>query len=225
MEMCGNSPDEVMTFNRLQRDVSDMLEIIEATPGFDFPYVKPQSSSLEINFNWVGYTLTRFQPLDVSYLYYRFHSKIKCRMCESAEIYTVPTSIPSVSVFFVVLSDLLIELKNDLRVFKTDLFYKVEGLLKSADFEERESDELWVPAFGIDASACMHWMEGFNLSAFYIEKCSQKVDVCPNLKDVKEGALTANPRNVISSSFVFGIVEDTTYRVLEVPLFLSLIHI
>ncbi|CAG9330044.1 unnamed protein product [Blepharisma stoltei] len=197
---------------RLQGDVSDILEIINSTDSFNFPFIKahvfdsqPQAahflqenhytpalapaskssiSILDISFKWVSCTNIIKTVNEQNYKFMRFKTKeIKhSKNQDNGDIYTVPTGQQGISAFFMKYEGLKEELSSEMKRFKTDLSYKIEDLLRSMENEENDCDEICVPAFNKGVNWNIPWIEGYEIPPQQDENESQYVRKC--LEDV-----------------------------------------
>lgn len=162
---------------RLQRDISELLEIINTTDSYNFPFItanvfKIQSaatsflqhlnyspalvsssnsaiSSLDLQFKFISCTYTIQNVRGQTFKYLRFKSsEIRhSKNPDNGDLYTLPTGQNGISAFFIKYDGLKDELLSELKRSKTDLFYKLEDLFTSMHQEKEGTTELWVPAF------------------------------------------------------------------------------
>ncbi|CAG9310870.1 unnamed protein product [Blepharisma stoltei] len=193
---------------RLQRDISDVLEIINSTDSYTFPFIKssffssqPSAQSflqenkispslissskssisiLELNFNWISCTNLITSLKSQNYKFIRFKSsEIKhCKNADNCELFWVPTGQAGISAFFIDFEGIKDELSADLRRNKTDLFYKLEDLFQSMNLAKEGVIELWVPAFKKKVSWVIPWIQGYEIPEQHGENESQYVKKC-----------------------------------------------
>lgn len=157
---------------RLQGDVSDILEIINSTDSFNFPFIKAHSfesqsqaahflqenqytpafapphkssiSVLDVKFKWISCTNTVKNVNGQTYKFMRFKTKLlkHYKNADNGDIYVLPTGQSGLNAFFIKYDGLKEELMSDLKRFKTDLSYKMEDLLKNMNEEGLPCNEL-----------------------------------------------------------------------------------
>ena len=224
---------------RLQRDILELLEIISSLEPFQYPYISSPptssstqdsySSSLNLNLRWLGSSYVPQQVADISYKFIRIPNATLRRGDEKCLLYTIPTDTPGVKAFFLVYPEISKELDTELKGFKTDLFQKIDNILKSINGEELKED-VWVPGFQKDIEWDMCWMHGFEIPRQheedrdrYVYSCIEKASISMDFPVQANALIKYSNAKPITGEFVFGIIEENIERILELPLFACLV--
>ena len=214
---------------RLQKDVLELLQIIDSLGNFDYFYINSENSSeentfkteLSLSFNWKSCCFVNSFNSQ-NYKFIRFTDVSVCKVEDQIFIYFVPTTIKEVSCFFIVYPHIIKELNSELRGFKTDIFHKVENLLKAAN-DKVGCDELWVPLFSKKVTWDMLWMHGFQVgqgdNCKFVEQCEEFCEFFMSFPGTPQGLLESKKRLLIDKEFIFGISHKKIYQLIEIPLF------
>ena len=173
----------------LQKEVSDILNLMNQTQSFSFPNMKGVTTTnqgeldefcrdnsvgvtplkglrasislLEVNFRWISCTNTVESIRGQGYKYMRFRSKdIVCTRLHDILVVRVPTEMPNISAFFIENSMIKQEINNNL-TNKLDMFCLTEDLLRKGAKED--INEVWVPCFRKEARWNVPWIQGYEL--------------------------------------------------------------
>ena len=138
---------------RLQRDVTEMLEIISSLEPFEYPVIKVSEidektvlSNLDLKIEWAQSSYFPYTIGSESYKFIRLLNVKMSKIEDHSVLYTVPTSNPAITAFFYAYSNITKELLMELKGFKTDLFYKIENVIKGIT-ADKDCEELWIPGF------------------------------------------------------------------------------
>lgn len=225
-----------MTSVRLQRDILEMIEIISTSDPFEYPYMRYSqsgntfSSALDLNLHWTGASYFPYEYCNATYKYIHLPQS-KLRKGEgNSLLYTVSTSTSGLTAFFLIYSDISKELNTELKGFKTDLFYKIDNILKSIDGEEIE-EEVYFPGFAKQVEWDIMWMHGFEIPQQesgeqdkYVENCIEKVNIRMDFPKQANGLLKCPQSKMITDEFVFGVIDENIDKILELPLFACLVQ-
>ena len=247
------------TRNRMQGEISEILEIVNSTDSFNFPNIvslvsdsqedigsflkkynyldftstqKSSISILEITFKYIGCTFITHQIKGNNYRFIRFKSP-EIMVGSDFHIYSVPTSQQNIRAVFIFYENLKEELESDLRREKTDLFYKIENLLQSINFNKPEVIEFSVPAFNKKTNWIVNWMQGYEIlpqrdekSSQYIKKCFETIRINTEAPQPAAGILNVGKSKgfVFDQNFVFCLKHTGLDRVLDMPLFTCLVE-
>ena len=247
---------------KLQGDISDVLEIINSTDSFNFPLIenlvseniqeiqsffsqknlkfsateaKLSGSILDLNFNWVGATHVDYTVNEKVYKFLRFKNKdIKhYKGDDNTEFFRVPTSSPNLQAFFIRYRGMLEELNSELKYFKTDLFYKIEDMLKEMPDASSFGSELWVPAFNKQVKWEIPWIKGYEIppqteedeGSLYVSRCQEHTLLSQSVSQPHPGILKISPKGkILKDSFIFGLFHTKIDKILEIPLCVCLVQ-
>ena len=245
--------------NRLQEEVSGILEIVNSTDSFNFPNIvslvsenpedaanflkkfnfldftttqKSSISVLDLKLKFISCTFIKHQVNASSYKFMRFKSP-DVLVGSEFRIFSIPTSLQNIRAVFISYENLKEELESDLRREKTDLFYKVENLLKSVNYTHGEAIEFSVPSFSKKANWIINWMQGYEIppqrdekKSQFIKKCFETIQISTVVPDPAPGILNLDKTKgfVFESSFIFCLTHTGLDRVLDMPLFVCLVE-
>jgi len=247
---------------KLQGDISDVLEIINSTDSFNFPLIenlvsentqeiqsffsqknlkfsatqaKLSGSILDLNLKWVGATHVDHTVNEKVYKFLRFKNKdIKhYKGDDNTEFFRVPTSSPNLQAFFIRYRGMLEELNSELKYFKTDLFYKIEDMLKEMPDAGSFGSELWVPAFNKQVKWEIPWIKGYEIPpqteedevSLYVSRCQEHTLLTQTVSQPHPGILKISPKGkILKDSFIFGLFHTKIDKILEIPLCVCLVQ-
>jgi hypothetical protein len=258
LDKSGIQLSNIMT-TRLQREISDILEIINSTDSFNFPdilslvtdspadaiqliqqkgfngvAVPPKSSVsiLEINFKFVGCSHITERINGLNYRFIRFKSS-NILVGSEFSIYSIPTSLNYIRAVFIYYEDIIDELRSELRRDKTDLYYKVESMLKSVTYQSHGIHAFTVPAFSKKVDWTIPWIQGYEVlpqrdekASRFVKNCFESVTFSVEAPAPAAGSLNLEKTKgeVFSTNFIFCLTHTGLDRVLDMPLFVSLIE-
>ena len=128
---------------------------------------------------------------------------------------------PSISMFFLTYPGLKTDVERDSQKFRTDLYYKVQNLLRSCSQYE-DFPELTVPQFSAHFDFDLRWTDGFPLCQdLFIENAKEKGMVKFSVRDPSHGVLNTRPLRTLDEDFIFGVCDLNLPP--EMPLFVSLV--
>ena len=226
---------------RLQRDILELLEIITSMDRIEYPHISntiinasPSSTSFsslfEINLQWQGSSYLPYQIGSDTYKYIKLTNSILKKGEDNCLLYTVLTDITGITVFFLVYPNISKELHTELKAYKTDLFHKVDNILKSTSGEDING-ELLVPGFIKSIEWDMCWMHGFEIpkqmaeeNNRYVHSSNEKVFIHMDYPIQAGDSVKYNTKRLITSEFVFGIKHDIIETQLEIPIFVCLVQ-
>lgn len=245
--------------NRLQEEVSGILEIVNSTDSFNFPNIvslvsenpqeatnflkkfnfldftttqKSSISVLDLKFKFISCTFIKHQVKASSYKFLRFKSP-EVLVGSEFRIFSIPTSLQNIRAVFISYENLKEELESDLRREKTDLFYKVENLLKSVTYTQGETIEFSVPSFSKKVNWIINWMQGYEIppqrdekNSQFIKKCFETIQISTVAPEPAAGILNLEKSKgfVFENSFIFCLTHTGLDRVLDMPLFVCLVE-
>jgi hypothetical protein len=243
--------------NRLQEEVSGILEIINSTDSFNFPNIvslvsenpsaasdflkkfnfldftttqKSSISVLELKFKFISFTSIKHQVEDSLFKFMRFKSP-DIQVGSEFHIFNIPTSQQNIRAVFISFEGLKEELETDLRREKTDLFYKVENLLKSVSYSQSDSTAFSVPSFSKKASWIINWMQGYEIPpqrdekvSQFIKKSFETIRINAEVAEPAAGILEVEKGFLFDHSFIFCLTHTGLDRVLDMPLFVCLVE-
>ena len=120
-----------VSLTRLQKEISEIFEILSYSQNSK----KLLSSELALNLRFPCSCITQNKQNYIRFL------NVYTKSFENYKIYLIPTTTSKVSIFFIESASLQEELQSEFKFCKTDLFYKVEILLKQ-NFEKSVTNEL-----------------------------------------------------------------------------------
>lgn len=223
-------PDE-----RLQKDMISLLEIFQTGENMQFPYVKEEinekndqktESCIEIGINWPGCSFISYAVKEKKYKFMRFF-KANVSKSEHFSVYYVPTTDPLLKTVFITYSNMIQELKSELKNFKTDLFHKVENLLKGVS-SPMPIEELLLPCFDKKCYWDMGWMHNFVVkdndeSQCWVSKCWETAEISVNPPQEAFGGLKGEKMRLISDDFILVLVHSELEALLEIPICVALV--
>ena len=155
-------------------------------------------------------------------------------MGNDRNVYSIPTSVPHIKAVFIEFEGIKQEAVSDMRRDKTDLFYKVENLLKSTSYRSgEEMASFTVPAFKKKVNWIVPWIQGYEIPPQRDEKESQFIKKC--FETVRINVEAPVPANGIlnlentmgkefSGDFIFCLTHTGLDRVIDMPLFVCLVE-
>lgn len=247
------------TNTRLQTEISDILEIINSTDSFNFPNIislvsedpsqaneflksnsltdfttsqKSSISVLDISFRFISCAFIQHMVKANAYRFIRFKSQ-EILVGSEFQIYSIPTSLQYIRAVFIKYDNLKEEINGDMRRDKTDLFYKVENVLKSVTYQSGEMKEFTVPAFKKKVNWIIPWLQGYEIppqreekASQFVKKSFETVKVNVEAPTPAKGILNLNKNKgcVFDGNFVFCLTHKGLDRVLDMPLFVCLVE-
>jgi hypothetical protein len=220
---------------RLQRDINELLEIIasynslQPLDAIKLTKAKDKTVSLlEFDVKWTGCSYVPYEVNSCVYKYLRLSNITVSKGPDQCVVYNIPTGDPSLNAFVLVIPGLAKELTVELKGFKTDLFNKVDNLLKGTTDQEK-CEDLWMPGFQKDVEWDMTWMHGFEIlkpdtPPQFVKSSIEKLSVCMSFPAQAEALLKSKPLRVINSQFVFGLRHSYVTKWLEIPLLACLVQ-
>jgi hypothetical protein len=222
-------PEESSSSNlRLQSDLLDILEIISTTEDFRYSFLKNfqevqrSTSSFYLDLKFLN--ISSFSQVfeKVSYKFLKFLN-VRSFKSEQYSFYEIDTNFHEISAFFLVYVNIEKELSREIKGCKSDLFGKVENLMKSLQESEKRED-LVVPAFNVNVEWDLGWIRGLEVPFVgKVNGCHEKVEVRMEFTEPAPVSLKTSDCVLINGEFVFGLREKYLTKVLELPLFVSLI--
>ena len=245
---------------RMQREISDILEIVNSTVSFNFPSIcslvtsnpaeaaeflksyglvdfstlqKSSISVLDVAFKFISCTNISHVVNKASFRYLRFRSS-EILMGNDRNVYSIPTSVPHIKAVFIEFEGIKQEAVSDMRRDKTDLFYKVENLLKSTSYRPgEEMASFTVPAFKKKVNWIVPWIQGYEIppqrdekESQFIKKCFETVRINVEAPVPANGILNLENAmgKVFSGDFIFCLTHTGLDRVIDMPLFVCLVE-
>lgn len=228
--------------NKLQEDLNEILAIVLYTnyPKIQNFVIKEQERSgvedtiihtsfLKINLNIFSSIFTSFES---GQKYIRISSKsVKIRAGqEDCRMFLITTNNPDITLFIYDSKTLDIEIEENLRISKTDLFYYTSGLLKSLDESVEYNKDLLIPCFTKNLEFENFLMSGYQIlegegKPLFINSCQEQVQIQFNYTGPSNSTLSmGNKVWKLVSDFVFGVIETGIFEDLEIPLLVSRIR-
>jgi hypothetical protein len=220
--------------NKLQEDLNEILSIVLFTsyPKIQNFSIKNQNSSnskiftssLNLNLNLLASTFT------IHDTFYKFvkipANRVKIRTGpEDCRMFIFGTSDPDLSIFIYDSKTLDMEIEENLRISKTDLFYYASSLLKSLEDPEKYSKDLLVPCFSKKLEFNNLLMHGYQIIAedsYFVNDCNEKIVIDFDFAVSPNTTLTTGSKILpISSDFLFGIIESGIFEEIEIPLLVT----
>ena len=244
---------------RLQGEISDILEIINSTDSFNFPnitslvtenpsqaeeFLKENSFSdlsttqkcsisiLDLSFKFVSCAYITHTVNNSKFKFIRFKSP-DILIGSDFTIFSIPTSVPHIKAAFIAYQGLKEEIFGDMRRDKTDLFYKIESMIKSVSFVNNGVSQFTVPAFTKKLSWIVPWIQGYEIPpqrdekhSQYIKKCIEGVRINVDATEPVRGILNLqiDKGHVFTSEFAFCLTHTGLDRVLDMPLFVCFVE-
>lgn len=197
-------------------------------------------SIFDLSNKLLGCNITSHILSDARYRYIRFKSSdiICVKSYDGSEIFLLPTDSPSLNLFFMRSKNLTEELKGESRRLNSDLYSKVEDILKVVYMQNSDKtpvpvNELWVPAFLKSIKWEIPWIEGYYIPSqtpiqtdMYIAKAYEEITVGLNVPLPAAGLLhIGKPKGpVLQEDTVMGIMHRKIDKILDLPLFVCLIE-
>ena len=216
---------------RLQQELSDILEILNADK-FNFVsliyagFTEWKKSQIDLKFNWVSFSHSPTTINEKKYLFTRFHKALISKN-DHYSVYFVNTTNPLVTVAFISYPNITNELESEVRSQKTDVFWKVENLLHSAEEKKPLKGDLCVPCFGKKVLWDVGWVKGFATRSDnekFLNSCEENftwLTVFPN----KILNSTFGPgKTLIKDEFIIAVIHKELENVIDAPLFVALIR-
>jgi hypothetical protein len=198
---------------RLQKEVTEVYEMISACSNFSYPF---PGSCFDIN---ITMPFSYINDGDRSCIcFYNTETQHN----DQYTIYFIPCTLTDYKIFFVSSACLIEDLRQE--ADETDLFYKVEIVLKEV-YEKTVTECLLVPVFNINNKWEVSWAKGMNIDAeTYVNNCIETLSIHFQLPQKATASL--NHKNAISvtEDFIFGVIHEDVYRILEIPMLVALIH-
>ena len=217
---------------RLQRDIAELIEIITSLDSFKYPLLSLHkqsdlscSSSLDLSFHFPNITTFPYTHKELKFQFIKLQNA-RLYKADLYSIFEVQTSIEGLSVFFILYPNLMKELKTELKGFKTDLFSKVDSVLKTLP-SEFEVSSLSFPGFRISVEWDVDWIKGFGFSDEadkWVEQCRERVEIKMEFPRNLKGVLRDRDEVVCVDEFVFGLRHQEIDSALEVPFFACLVR-
>lgn len=192
------------TGTTLQKEISNILNLMNQTQSFSFPNMKTCVTSdsqeaqkfcesigihetpilgsrisisyLDIGFRWISCTnvIENIRGENVKYMRFKSDDVI-CMKIEDTEVIKVPTELPNITAFFIQNNTLKRELNEALEK-KLDLFCLTEQLLMKG--QKIDAHEVWVPCFNKAAKYDLPWIEGYELLLQTEEQKTSYISKC-----------------------------------------------
>ena len=228
--------------NKLQEDLNEILAIVLYTnyPKIQNFVIKEQERSgiedtiihtsfLKVNLNLFSSIFTSFES---GQKYIKIPSKsVKIRTGqEDCRMFLIATSNPDINLFIYDSKTLNLEIEENLRISKTDLFYYTSGLLKSMDDPVEYNKDLLIPCFIKSVEFENFLMSGYQIleaegKSLFINSCQEQVQIEFNYRGPSNHTLSMGSKVwKIVSDFVFGVIETGIFEDLEIPLLVSRIR-
>jgi hypothetical protein len=222
---------------RLQRDILEILEIITSLNTFDYPFIKSEQTkedvfqaSMNLSIKWEGFSSVEKNIENKKYKTLRFINALKFKGQGNCIMYSVNTNVEGLTGFFLVYPEILKELNMEMKGFKTDLFNKIDNILKGIE-KKGIYEEVSFPAFNFAVEWEMPWMQGFEVpkqeeedSDSYVSNSYEKISVSMGFPANAPGLPIYNDINLIKDDFVFGLRHKDIEETLELPLFVCLVR-
>ena len=245
---------------RMQIEISDILEIVNSTVSFNFPNIsclvtenpkeageflksygfddfstmqKSSISVLDVSFKFISCTNFTHMVNKAQFRYLRFRSP-EILVGNDHNVYSIPTSVPHIKAVFIEYEGIKQEVISDMRRDRTDLFYKVENLLKSTSYTSSEEMQYFsIPAFKKKINWIIPWIQGYEIppqrgesSSQFVKKCFETVKINVEAPLPAKGILNLENTKgkVFSGDFVFCLTHTGLDRVIDMPLFVCLVE-
>lgn len=217
---------------RLQRDITELVEIITSLDSFKYPLLSfhKQSdliytSNLDLSFHFPNITTFPYTHKELKYQFLKLQN-VHIYRADLYSIFEVQTSIQDLFAFFILYPNLMKELKTELKGFKTDLFSKVDSVLKTLP-SEFEVGTLSLPGFRVNVDWNVDWIKGFAFLDDFekcVGECREGVEVKMEFPGNVNGVLRDRDEVVCLDEFVFGLRHKEIDSMLEVPFFACLVR-
>lgn len=217
---------------RLQKDIMELLEIITSLDSFTYPLLslnKPSAhiyeSILNLSFHFPNITTFPYIQNGRNYQYFTLLN-VKLYKSDLFSLFEVQTSISDLSAFIILYPNIFKELKTEIKGFKSDLFSKVDSILKTLP-DSFVHANISLPGFTINAEWNVTWIKGLNFSEELnksVQDCIEKVDLRMEFPMNFDGVLKNIDFLVNTEDFVFGLRHKDLDSTLETPLLACLVR-
>jgi hypothetical protein len=163
---------------------------------------------------------------DRPYICFKAPQLLTYESYDGTKILFVQTSNPSVRLFFLSSESVLKELFRESLGGKSDLFSKVDNMLKSLNESSEQETEVWFPAFTKRTTESLNWLQGYQVGPEkFVSNAVEIFDVSIEMPSAGSAGLTPDPSKalIFTGSFIFGAVQKRLEAALEIPLFAILV--